>query len=103
MRTIDCAAHPRVSAASSLDPEPAAEQAERRWFAVLGAVKNLKAECDVLHEVLQMAEQAWRSASAQLAQLEALRDALGDQMAAMEEPCAPPRGARVPCEVMSAA
>ncbi len=49
------------------------------------------------------AEQAWRKAREQLAQLESLRDAQGGQMAAMEEPCAPPGDAPVACEVMSAA
>jgi hypothetical protein len=102
MTTVDRAAKPGAMAAT-VDPEPAAELVERRWFAALGAVKNLKAECDVLLEVLQLAEHTWREASAQLAQLEALRDALEDQMAATDEPRAWTRDAVIAYEVMSAA
>jgi hypothetical protein len=86
-----------------VDPDLAAELVERRWFAALGVVKKFKAECDVLLEVLQLAERAWRNASVQLAQVEALRDALEDQLAAMDEPRARPCGAAVAYRVMSAA
>jgi hypothetical protein len=85
------------------DEEPAADLLERRWFAASGAVKGLKAECDMLRLVLELNEDAWRRTCVQLAQLEALRDALGDQLAAMDEPRAVCRGAALPYEVMSAA
>jgi hypothetical protein len=86
------------------DAEPAAELLERRWFAALGAVERLKADCDVLLGAVELAENAWRLACMQLAQIEALRDALGDQLAAaMDEPRAVTRDTTIPDEVMSAA
>jgi hypothetical protein len=98
----------RVAQAASVtvryvDEEGAAELLERRWFAASGAAKSLKAECDVLLGVLQLSEDAWRRACAQLAQLEALRDALGNQLAAIEEPCAGFRDAAITHGAMSAA
>jgi hypothetical protein len=83
--------------------ESAAELLERRWFAASGAAKSLKAECDVLLGVLQLSEDAWRRACAQLAEIEALRDALGDQLAAIDEACAAFRHAAITHGVMSAA
>ena len=72
--------------ARDLDAEPAAELLERRWFAASGAINNLKSECDALLAGLELAEQAWRRARTRLAHLEALRDALGDQLASMDDP-----------------
>jgi hypothetical protein len=89
-------------AESPADPELTSELIERRWFAALAAAKTLKGECDVLFEVLQLAEQAWRRASAQLAELEMLRDALGDQVAGMDEARARPCGAAIPLVVSAA-
>jgi hypothetical protein len=86
-----------------VDEEGAAELLERRWFAASGAAKNLKAECDVLLGVLQLSEDAWRRACAQLAQLEAFRDELGKQLAVLEEPCAAFRDAAITHGAMSAA
>ena len=65
---------------------------ERRWFAAGRAASAIQAECDVLARVLSMTESAWRSARARQAELEALRDALGDELAAINEEVAP-RGA----------
>jgi hypothetical protein len=62
------------------DGEPAAELLERRWFAALRAAKGVQAECDVLMGVMELAEVAWRRARARLAELETLRDALGEQL-----------------------
>ena len=70
---------------------------ERRWFASMTAVRSLQAECDALREVVEMseeawrrarkelAENAWRSARSQLVRLEALRDALGDELSQRDE------------------
>src|ERR1700674_3956679 len=97
------AAQAGAMAARFADPEPATELLERRWFAALAAAKSLQAECDVLLGVLEQSADAWRRARAQLAQLEALRDALGNQLAAMDEPRAVSRDTAIPYEVMSAA
>ena len=64
--------------------DPAAESLERQWFASSSAANTLKAECDVLLGVLQITGDSWRSAFAQLVQLEAIRDALEDRLAAMD-------------------
>ncbi len=56
---------------------------ERRWFAARRAASEIQAECDVLARVLCMTQSAWRNARARQAQLEALRDALGDRLSEM--------------------
>jgi hypothetical protein len=103
MATNGRAARAASATLRDVDGESAAELLERRWFAASGAAKNLKAECDVLLGVLQLSEDAWRRACAQLAESEALRDALGDQLAAVDEPCAAFRHAATTRGVMSAA
>jgi len=67
---------------SSLDPvgEPATQLLEHRWFALLSAIRSLQAECGVLLEASMLAEVSWRRACVQLAEFEALRDALEEQM-----------------------
>jgi hypothetical protein len=67
---------------SSLDPggEPATQLLERRWFALLSAIRTLQAECGVLLEASMLAEVSWRRACVQLAEFEALRDVLEEQM-----------------------
>jgi hypothetical protein len=67
------------------DAEPAAELLQRRWFAAAAAVKSVDAECEVLLEVLELSREAWRVARARLAELETLRDTLGEQLAAAYE------------------
>jgi hypothetical protein len=57
---------------------------ERRWFAAGRAASEVQAECDALAHALDMAEAAWRGARTRLAQLEALRDALGEELVADE-------------------
>lgn len=64
--------------------DAAASLLERRWFASITAVRAKQAECEVLREVMEMAEEAWRRARSQIAQLEAVRDALGDELAARD-------------------
>ena len=58
----------------------AAELIERRWFALLSAIQCLQGECGTLLEASKLAETAWRRACVQLAEFEALRDALEEQM-----------------------
>jgi len=57
----------------------------------------------VLAGVVQLAEDALRRTCAQVAQLEALREALGEQLAAMDEPRAAPQRESTRRKVMSAA
>lgn len=67
--------------------DAAASLLERRWFASLAAVRTMQAECEVLREVMEMAESSWRHARSGLARLEALRDALGEQLADCDGRC----------------
>ncbi len=57
---------------------------ERRWFASIAAVRAMQAECELLRAVMELAEDAWRRARSQMLQLEALRDALGEDLADRE-------------------
>lgn len=54
---------------------------ERRWFAAAAKAKIMQDECALLREVVDLAEASWRRARAQLAELESLRDALGERLA----------------------
>jgi hypothetical protein len=69
------------------DGDAAANLLERRWFSSIAAVRAMQAECEVLREVMELAEGAWRRARTQLAEYEALRDALGDQLMSIDEQC----------------
>jgi hypothetical protein len=60
----------------------AAEVIERRWFQMLSAIRGLQGECGILLEASKLADFAWRRACVQLAEFEALRDALEEQMSA---------------------
>lgn len=66
------------------DRDTAANLLERRWFSSIAAVRAAQAECETLREVLELAESAWRRARLQLAELENLRDALDDELAALD-------------------
>jgi hypothetical protein len=63
------------------DPDAAANLLERRWFSSIRAVRDARSECEVLREVMELAETDWRRACTQLAELESLRDAFGEQLA----------------------
>ena len=76
---------------------------ERRWFASITAVRTMQAECDVLREVMEVAETAWRRARTRLAELESLRDALGDQLTEIDGQYPEPKTKRLHRTVMSAA
>ena len=65
-----------------LGAEAAGELIERRWFALLSAIRGLQGECAILLEASKLADVAWRRACLQLAEFEALRDALEEQMSA---------------------
>lgn len=87
------------------DRDAAANLLERRWFSSITAVRDAESECEVLRQVLELAESAWRRAHTQLAELECLRDALGDELAALDA-CEFPAPASIlprPRPVMSAA
>jgi len=66
------------------DAELSAEHLERRWFAAMAAVKSLQDDCDALLRVVERAENNWLHTCAQVALVESLRDALGEQLAARD-------------------
>jgi len=63
---------------------------ERRWFAIDRAAARLENECATLAAVLKMAEDAWRGARSRLVELEAIRDALGQEMVRRRHAAEPP-------------
>jgi len=71
---------------SNRNPEgdAAAERLERRWFAAFKAASNARAECEELLDTMAQAETAWNDARARLAELEVLRDALGQELAELD-------------------
>jgi len=68
----------------SADGDTAEILLERRWFASIAAARAMQAECEVLREVVTLAEDSWRRACRQLERLEAMRDALGEELADSE-------------------
>ena len=76
---------------------------ERRWFAVQSATRTLQSECDLLLEALNLAQAAWQRANQQLAEFEALGDALESEMAAMQDMSLAPAMREDRCLEMSAA
>ena len=76
---------------SERESEAASEDIERRWFALLSAIRGLQGECSVLLEASKLADVAWRRACVQLAEFEALRDAIEEQMCVHRAPKAPIR------------
>jgi hypothetical protein len=85
------------------DGDAAAEMLERRWFATNKNAEALRSECDLLREVVAAAEADWRRALAQLAELENLRDALGDELSRIDEQYPQPAAQVLRRSVMSAA
>ncbi|HMH27043.1 MAG TPA: hypothetical protein VK580_00570 [Steroidobacteraceae bacterium] len=65
-----------------LGADAAGELNERRWFALLSAIRSVEGECGILLEASKLADLAWRRACVQLAEFEALRDALEEQISA---------------------
>jgi hypothetical protein len=68
-----------------LDGDAAANLLERRWFATFKAASGVRAECEALLESMAVIQVAWSRARARLAELEALRDALGEDLEALDE------------------
>jgi chromosome segregation ATPase len=64
--------------------DAAAARLERRWFAAFKAASSVRAECEDLLDAMAQAESAWNDARARLAELEALRDALGEELAELD-------------------
>lgn len=87
-----------------VDGDAAANLLERRWFAAFKAASGARAECEALLESMAITQGAWGRARSRLCELEALRDALGEELDALEEREAKPRAAqRAPDQAMSAA
>jgi hypothetical protein len=88
------------------DRDAAANLLERRWFAAFKAASGVRAECEALLESMAITQAAWGRARARLSELEALRDALGEELEALDE-CESERERHSPAdhsnEVMSAA
>lgn len=68
----------------AVDGDAASNLLERRWFAALNSARSAQTECEVFREVMNQAESAWRCARARLERLEKLRDALGEDLAALD-------------------
>jgi hypothetical protein len=68
----------------------AADRLERRWFAAFRAASAARAECEALLEQMERIESAWNFARVRLAEIEGLRDALGEEILQMEGHCAVP-------------
>ena len=68
-----------------MDGDAAAEMLERRWFATYKSAEAMRLECDMLREVVVAADAAWRRALTQLTELESVRDALGDELACIDQ------------------
>jgi hypothetical protein len=88
---------------SNADGDAAANLLERRWFASIAAVETLRSECAVSREVMELAEAAWRRARSRLACLEAMRDALDEELAECDGQRQGIAAGPVDCAVSSAA
>ena len=67
-----------------IDGDAAADLLQRRWFAAFKAASGVRAECEALLEAIALTETAWRNARVRLVEIEALRDALGDELEMLE-------------------
>jgi hypothetical protein len=72
---------------SSLHPAEDSESdlLERRWFAADRAAAEAQSQCDALARALDLTHAALRDARARRSHLEALRDALSDELAAVDQ------------------
>jgi hypothetical protein len=75
-----------MTAKRYMDSDAAADLLERRWFAAFKAASGVRAECEALLESMAVMQTAWSRARARLAELEALRDALGDELEELDQP-----------------
>ena len=65
--------------------DAAANLLERRWFAAFKAASGVRAECEALLESMAITQAAWSQARVRLSELEALREALGEELEALDE------------------
>jgi hypothetical protein len=89
-----------------VDGEPAAVLLERRWFAAFKAASGVRAECESLLESMSIVQTAWSRARTRLSELEAMRDALEEELDSLgerEEPGAEEESEKAADSVMSAA
>jgi hypothetical protein len=68
-----------------MESEAAVEMLERRWFATYKSAEGMRSKCNALLAVVAAAETAWRLALTELAKIETLRDALGDQLSRIDD------------------
>lgn len=68
----------------SAEGDAAAERLERRWFAAFKAASAARAECETLLDEMERVGTYWNEARIRLADLEALRDVLGEELAGLE-------------------
>jgi hypothetical protein len=68
-----------------MDGDAAADLLERRWFAAFKAASGVRAECEALLESMAVTQAAWSRARVRLSELEVLRDALGEELEALDE------------------
>ena len=84
------------------DGDAAAERIERRWFAAFKAASAVRSECEALLDQMEQLETAWHDARIRLANIESLRDELGNELAGLHSAdVTPPLLARA--RVMTAA
>jgi hypothetical protein len=62
----------------------AADRLERGWFAAFRAASAARAECEALLEQMERIEISWNHARVRLAEIEAIRDALGEEIVQLE-------------------
>ncbi len=74
----------RSPAYRNADEDVAAVLLERRWFAAFKAASSVRSECEALLDAIENSERAWNEARVRLAELEMLRDRLGEELAAVE-------------------
>ena len=66
--------------------DAAADRLERRWFAAFKAASATRAECEALLDQMERLENEWNRARSRLAEIEAIRDSLGEELIQMEGP-----------------
>jgi hypothetical protein len=59
----------------------AADRLERRWFAAFKAASAVRGECEALLGEMERVQRAWNHARIRLADFEAVRDLLGEELA----------------------
>jgi len=64
--------------------DAAADRLERRWFAAFRAASAARVECEVLLDQREQIEATWNQARVRLAEIEAIRDALGEEIMQMD-------------------